>query len=418
MQRYIAGLFLALFLSGCAQKSLTTRHYESARINDYLFKAVFLEYSGGYNEAAKWYEKLYETTKDDTFLTKTVENLLRAKKYEKALSMVEAKLRSDRENILYNELAARLYLAKKEYEKAKEHILKALQQRKNAKDYELLASIYMLQKEYAKALKYYKSAYSMQPTPHRVNSIAYIMYFYLDKPKEAVAYLETYSRIYGCERSVCKTLASLYGSSNDIEGLVSVYKRLYETYEEPLYARKLVELYVYQKKYDEAIEYVKRVDDEELLLDLYKAKKDFKKAKELAMRLYEETKDPKFLAQNAIFTYEASSKKDPATLKEVASKLEKVIKELPDPLYLNYLGYLYIDHDIDVKRGIELVKQALQKEPNSPYYLDSLAWGYYKIKKCQKALKLIKRVYYDLGFKDPEVKYHLQKIEECMKEKF
>jgi len=96
--------------------------------------------------------------------------------------------------------------------------------------------------------------------------------------------------------------------------------------------------------------------------------------------------------------------------------LEQAIKKLDNPLYENYLGYLYIEHNINVSRGIELVKKALEKEPDSPYYLDSLAWGYYKLHKCKDAWKIIHKVYYELGLKDPEIQFHLQKIQQCLKD--
>ena len=47
-----------------------------------------------------------------------------------------------------------------------------------------------------------------------------------------------------------------------------------------------------------------------------------------------------------------------------------------------------IDHDMDVKKGISLVKKALEKKPDNGYYLDSLAWGYYKLGEVKKAEKI------------------------------
>ncbi len=411
MSRYSIGLIIALLLAGCAQKGPLP--YDRQKETAYLFEAVFLENSGAYEQAALFYEKLYHLTGAKEYLSKSIQDYIKAKDFQNALKLLQ-KLPKNRS---YYALSARLHFAMKELEKAKEDILKALSFKKNAADYEFLASIYLLQKQYDKALKYYKSAYALDPKPHTVDSIAYIMYFYLDRPTEAIAYLETHTRIYGCNKKVCQTLASLYGLRNDIEGLISVYRRLYQRYKEESYAKKLIELYIYNKEYDKAEEYAKEIGDKELLLDLYKAQRKFREAQKLAQDLYERTKEPKYLAQSAMFEYEASKSKDKKVLLDVASKLERAIKQDPDPLFLNYLGYLYIDHDLDVGRGVELIKRALEKEPNSPYYLDSLAWGYFKLGKCEEALKIEKRVYYELGFKDSEVQYHLRTIERCVKEK-
>ena len=51
-----------------------------------------------------------------------------------------------------------------------------------------------------------------------------------------------------------------------------------------------------------------------------------------------------------------------------------------------------IDFDIDVKKGISLVKSALKTSPNNIAYLDSLAWGYYKLNRCKEALDIMKKV--------------------------
>jgi len=55
----------------------------------------------------------------------------------------------------------------------------------------------------------------------------------------------------------------------------------------------------------------------------------------------------------------------------------------------NFLGYMLIDYDIDIGRGIRYVKKALQFEPKNPAFLDSLGWGYFKQQKYDDALKLL-----------------------------
>ena len=96
-------------------------------------------------------------------------------------------------------------------------------------------------------------------------------------------------------------------------------------------------------------------------------------------------------------------------------KFEEVTAILNDSVYLNYYGYLLIDHTIDVKKGIALVERALKLEPDSPYYLDSLAWGYYKLGECQKAYDIMKD--FDESISEPEVLSHINAIKQCLKEK-
>ena len=125
-----------------------------------------------------------------------------------------------------------------------------------------------------------------------------------------------------------------------------------------------------------------------------------------------------WLAEYGIMLFEsAKNKKDKKLLERVVDKLSRAIKEgLDEPIYYNYLGYLLIDNDIDIKRGIKLVKKALKSEPDSAFYIDSLAWGYYKLGRCEEAYKLMKKVIKKLGSDDEEIKNHLKKIKKCRRQ--
>ena len=413
MQRYSALIAIVLLLVGCSirQQNVEQKNFQ---IDGLLLQGVYLESNGYYEAATKFYEKLFALTKNPLFLEKIITDLYKAGKYDEALQQAKEAIKRYPKNKRLYELLGTIYFVNKEYTKAIQAIQKAIAMKPSAKDLEFLASMYLSQKEYNFALKYYKSAYALHPSDKIIESIAYIMYFYLDQKKDAIAYLETHTRLYGCKKEVCKELISLYSLQNNIPGLISVYSRLYTTYKSKEYLKKLIELAIYQKDFQSALKWAKKLQDPKILLSLYKALKDYTNAYKIAKTLYHTTHDLRYLAQEAIFEYEsASTKKDTKLLEDVAKKLEKVIKKIPDPIYLNYLGYLYIDHNFHIKRGIELIKKALQAEPDSPYYLDSLAWGYYKIGKCKEALKIIRRVYFDMDFKDPEVQLHLDSIQKC-----
>jgi len=47
------------------------------------------------------------------------------------------------------------------------------------------------------------------------------------------------------------------------------------------------------------------------------------------------------------------------------------------------------------------------------YYLDSLAWGYYKERDCDKAYKMMKRVVDEEGLEEPEIIEHWDAIKQC-----
>ena len=72
-----------------------------------------------------------------------------------------------------------------------------------------------------------------------------------------------------------------------------------------------------------------------------------------------------------------------------------------------------IDFNIDIKRGLVLVKKALETEPNNIAYIDTLAWGEYKLKNCKEAYIQMKKVVDEVGMDDEEIKLHWEQIQEC-----
>lgn len=90
-----------------------------------------------------------------------------------------------------------------------------------------------------------------------------------------------------------------------------------------------------------------------------------------------------------------------------ADAFRRLLADDPDnATALNYLGYMLIDNDLDVKAGIGHVQQALKREPKNPAYLDSLGWGHYKQKEYRKALDLLLQAARALPT-DPTLQEHL-----------
>jgi tetratricopeptide (TPR) repeat protein len=49
-----------------------------------------------------------------------------------------------------------------------------------------------------------------------------------------------------------------------------------------------------------------------------------------------------------------------------------------NPTALNGLGFILVDTDIDLLRGLRCCKKAVDLKPQNPAYQDSLGWAYYK----------------------------------------
>ena len=59
---------------------------------------------------------------------------------------------------------------------------------------------------------------------------------------------------------------------------------------------------------------------------------------------------------------------------------------------LNYLAYGWVERDIFLDRSLKMLKIAHEKDPNSHYILDSLAWAHFKKNNLIIASELMEEV--------------------------
>jgi tetratricopeptide (TPR) repeat protein len=77
---------------------------------------------------------------------------------------------------------------------------------------------------------------------------------------------------------------------------------------------------------------------------------------------------------------------------EAKAVMERIVAKDPaNPEALNYLGYSLAEEGRDLEKALTMIRTALEKEPDNPYYLDSLAWVLFKLKRADEALTAIER---------------------------
>jgi len=215
--------------------------------------------------------------------------------------------------------------------------------------------------------------------------------------EQSISYYKKYIDKFGCEGEVCDRLSLLYQINNQpkqlAELLIEIYNKNKTTYtkEQKKQSEQVIALAIQKYSVKEAIKFLKEHKNYSKLLSyLYKIDKQYQKSIALAKKLYKQTQDIDMLAQATTTIYESAKDKN-SVLKQVIKDFEIILKHSDDAIYKNYYGYLLIDHDIDIKKGLKLAKQAYKQEPKSAYE-DSIAWGYYKLKKCNKAYVHMKNV--------------------------
>ncbi len=433
MSRYlVTTVVLLLLLTGCSLKSTTPKspqksiHKEAKYTtfeleNEYIIHALYYKEHREYAKAYRLFKELYEKSSNPEYLLEAARLSIVLKNYTEAVKELKRLTLTDPKNLELYRLLTIAYLKLGKKDDALNAANRALKlDPDNIRNVDVTASIYLAYGENEKAYQAYENYYNIHHDEESLIRMASILYYKMKDRDNTVKLLETHSKMVGCSEKVCLFLAEIYREKNDLDNLASVYERLYEETGKSEYAQKAAEIYTYEKRYKKAVKILESSGaDERLLLAVLKQSKEFKKALKLAKKLYDETLDPIWEAEYGVLLYESSDKKsDPALLKKVEKILKNAIgKGVDEALYLNYLGYLLIDHDIDVKEGMRLVEKALEKVPDSPFYLDSLAWGYYRLGECTKAYEVMKKVVDKMGLDDLEIKGHWEKINNCRSKK-
>lgn len=410
---------LMTIFAGCGGKQPELNPQKKAFEGEdaYALFALDAEAQGHYATAAQYFALLYEKAPRKAYRDHFFTDLLLAKQYKDVITNVDAMEKTYGYDVELERYRIRALVGLKQIDAAKKTALALLAKTKAKEDYVVVADIYALEKHYDTALKYLQSAYAIDYDEAVLDKMAVMMYVNLDRKKDAIAQLETHIRVNGCSERICKRLAGFYSDQNNIEGMLNTYLRLYDTHPDPKIADAIVRIYSYQKDLIHLQQFLEQYHtDDALLLKFYISAKEYDKASQLARKLYDKTGDGVYLGQSGIFEFEgAKDKQDPAMLRRVFKKLKTAVRIDPDPLLLNYLGYLLIDNGGDPKAGIRYVKRALKSEPDSPFYLDSLAWGYYKLGQCKKADEVMKKTLKAMnGEHDDELDRHVEAIDACL----
>jgi len=378
---------------------------------------LFDEYRA-YENSRRVFAKLYDDTGAKEYLFREMTSSLLSGKYI-ANSIKRLKLWDEKhpDTLEVKRLLIPLYLTNQQVKEAKIEAEYLIEMSSEARDLDLASNPYLYSGDFKKALNLLETAYKKTSNEDVLLRMAVVMDEYTNERKKAIQLLETHRRmnIVNSNQLFFKLL-SLYVKENNIDGVLEIYKVLYEQDEQEKYLTKIIEAYIYKRDIDGAISFLEenKVGDT-TLYELYKSKKYFDKALTLINKLYKKDKDARWLAEKAVLTFEnAADKNDKKMIAKVVAYFDKAISlGVDDSIYLNYYGYTLIDKDINVKKGMKIISDALVQQPDNTYYLDSLAWGYYKKKNCKKAYELMKKVVDQEGLEEAEIAEHWDLIQKC-----
>lgn len=397
-----------------------TKHFDLE--DTYIMYALEYENQEKYNSSREVYSKLFENTNNYEYLVKYLNLSFLLKDYESvkeyaSLYMIEG--------IKQEETILRLYtfslLKLNEKDDAIKYAKILVNKFDHESNYGLLASVYLDLQEYEKSEEEFVKAYEIDKSINTLQTITNIQYYHTDKKDESKKTMKDYITKNSYPFSLSLQLLSFYEKDKEKEKIVPLLEKMHAYYKEnkiePSLSKTqdLLARYLINEDIEKAMVFLEENEIESpSLLTLYKRTNQLEKANELLEKLYKETNNLDFLAQQAIIEFEMAKDKT-TVLSSVINKLDMALSKISNPIYENYLAYILIDYDIDINKGLILVKKALILEPNNLAYIDTLAWGEYKNKDCKNAYKNMKKVVDNAKFEDDDIKLHWEKIKECTK---
>ncbi len=416
--RIIMTVISLLLLSGILQ----AKELRIISEDELIVQGLFFDEYKAYENSRQIFGKLYDDTGAKEYLFREMTSALMAGTHIKqSIDRLKAWDAKNPNSLEVKRLLIPLYLTNRQIKEAKKEAAYLIEASDMPMDLDLASNPYLYSGEFKKALDLLNEAYTKSLNEDVLLRMSVIMDEYTNERKKAIQLLEAHRRMnHVVSDQLYFKLLSLYIKENNIDGVLDTYKVLYEKDKQDKYLTKIIEAYAYKSDINGAIVFLEENGgSDKILYDLYKNKKQFDKALKLVTKFYSKDHDPKWLAEKAILTFEkATDKDDKKMIAMVVNYFDKAISEgVDDSLYLNYYGYTLIDKNIDIKKGMKIISDALVQQPNNTYYLDSLAWGYYKEKACKKAYNMMKKVVDMEGLDEPEISEHWEAIQKCQSNK-
>ncbi|MHB0993163.1 MAG: tetratricopeptide repeat protein [Sulfurovum sp.] len=385
--------------------------------DELIIRALLYDEYRAYENSYQVYKKLFDDTGAEVYLFREATAALMGKRHIlESIARLKTWDKAHPQSIEVRRLLIPLYLTAKQIDNAKKEAEFLLEQSTLPIDLDLASNSFLYAGEFERALQLLNKIYATLPQEEILLRITEIMDEFTNQRKEAIQLLETHRRMNIVSEELYIRLLLLYQKEKDIDGILETYKAMYAQDDSEEYLSKIIDAYVYKRDIDGAIAFLEKdAKRDDILYELYKTKKDFSKALILADKLYEEKKDAKWIAEKGVLLFEnAPDKNDKKMIAQVIAHLEEAIAlGVDDSIYLNYYGYTLIDKEVDVAKGMKIIQDALVQQPDNTYYLDSLAWGYYKKHECTKAFELMKRVVDEEGLEEQEIVEHWDAIKKC-----
>lgn len=374
--------------------------------------------------ALPYLEKAIKIDDKDTYLLATAECYEDKKDYSSAIELYNKLTEKDRNPEYYYRKGV-LYTKLNLLQKAKGEYLKAIEFGQHVKSYLNLAEINILGKNYEEAIKLlndvlkkygdilvaeerlaelYKQTGDIDKAVETFNLIVerlkgnpkalilkQIGLLYIDKKDFKMA-RESFLKSVEIDPTDYQALYFI-GFSNellrDYENAVNYYKKVLELRDDFTFAKKRLAItFINLGKFDEASEILNNLTNDDIDVEyylikslLYKKQNNMNKALKILNDAYSHYPNSLEVLFELASLYEEMKQYE-----ECEKIINKALSLEPEnPIFLNFLGYLYAELNKKLDEAYRLINKALVKDPDNPAYIDSMAWVLYRMNRYQEA---------------------------------
>ncbi|PSC04679.1 hypothetical protein SLNSH_12990 [Alsobacter soli] len=140
--------------------------------------------------------------------------------------------------------------------------------------------------------------------------------------------------------------------------------------------------------------------------NVYRSRKDFAQAAEIYTRAIDALGTPD-QGNWTLFYFRGISLERTKHWDKAEADFKKALELYPEqPLVLNYLGYSWVDQNMNLDQAFKMLKRAVEQRPTDGYIVDSLGWAHYRLGQYDEAVRILERAI-ELKPSDPVINDHL-----------
>ena len=289
---------------------------KSFQLEDYyIIYALEMENSRMYDSAKEIYLKLFLNTSKYEYLVAYATIATQLQDYQGIKDQISKYFIP---NIKEEEILLRLYsfalLKLQEFDLALKNAITLTDLYKNSINYELLGTIYISKEEFQKAYDSFNKALKYGVSSSLIQTKASLEFFQLNLQKDAVENLKDYLPKSQYDFNIALQLLTFYNQLNDKQNIQSLLKEMflyYKNSEDALQLNKTANLMFQNFEANDIIMFLEGNNlEDDFLLELYKRTKQPEKAYNLLKKLYTNSSNPDYLAQQAIIEFELAEDKN------------------------------------------------------------------------------------------------------------